>query len=144
MVLASWITPDLSAVQNDHKTAIPHNSEFNDSAAPGEFFLFTDSRFSQELDSTNIYNGDYRDLRNEFDGYALFTKMQYIYTEDQANETISRGLFFGIPVTGITGWLCTTEQASSTEVTSNCVSRFMSSSDYLHEKDSTATDLTVA
>ena len=62
MVLATWITPDLSDVQDEHKTVIPVIAEHNFPSEPGEFFLFSDSRFAQVLDSTNIYNGDYQDL----------------------------------------------------------------------------------
>ena len=85
MVLATWITPDLSNVQSDHKTEIPvldGISFVSFPSEPGEFFLFSDSRFAQVLDSTNIYNGDYQDLQSEFDGYALFTSLRHVYEKD--------------------------------------------------------------
>ena len=107
MVLASWTTPDLSSVQADHRTAIPEIEKFN--SAPGEFFLFSDSRFEQVLGTSNYYNGDYHDLQADFDGYALFTTIQYVYLKDQEFESISRGIFFTIPNIGLTGWVCTTE-----------------------------------
>ena len=135
MVLASWTTPDLSAVLSSSFTSIAPIEALNDQNDQGKFVIFSDSRFESTLNTVNIFNGDYTDLQTAFDGYTLYSMMKYCYVEGQPEDVMSRGLFFGIPIRGWTGWLCTTTDAANDEgtiiVNTNCESRFVPSSDFL-------------
>ena len=140
---AKWSTPDLSSVQPEDYTAVPANKDFNDNKTDGKMVLFFDSRFQDTLDKLPTYNGDYQDLLEQFDGYALYTKVNYKFNPPEANKilSISRGLFYEIPVRGFTGWVCTTKYGPMTTpkapllpqptVVTVCNSRFIPGTDYL-------------
>ena len=69
--------------------------------------------------------------------------MLYSYDLVFTDESVSRGLLFGIPIRGYSGWVCTTESAGDTPDT-HCVSRFISSSDFEANEAGYLTDLSLA
>ena len=67
-------------------------------------------------------------MQSSFDGYTLYTMMSYSFVDGERINVITRGIFFGIPIRGYTGWICNT---SINGDDTTCESRFIDSSDFI-------------
>ena len=58
-----------------------------------------------QLDSLNPDSQKYRELADNFDGYALYQRMGWIKAQDTTVK-FTRGIFTEIPRRGYVGWVC--------------------------------------
>ena len=71
MVLATWTAPDIAGVLEEDIGEIPPSLDVNNNIR-GTQFLFSDSRYADQLHAYTLRSSEYAELSGNYDGYALY------------------------------------------------------------------------